>query len=173
MVAKLSTKVNLVKKAQAPAPVVAIDKVVVVKKCKANPPKGFAKIKSIEYACDDAGAKTEAEASIEADVVKERNRQAKLAAERERKQKEVEVAKAAKLAKELADKKAEEEKLAAEQAVLAATEASKKEMNADITNKMLAVCMKKWAKGEHRCYCEKFVEHAPAGIESDPSCAAE
>ena len=132
----------------------------------------FDQIKSIEYVCDDAGAKTKAEASIEAGVVKEREHQAKLVAERERKRKEAEAAKAAKLAKELADKKAAEELLAAEQAALADTEASKNEMSADITNKMLAVCQKKWASGKHRCYCEKFLEHAPAGIESDPSCAA-
>ncbi len=168
---KLNTKVNLVKK--APAPVVAVDKVATVKKCKANPPKGFASINSIEYACDDAVAKAEAEASIEAIVAKERKHQAKLAADRERKRQEVEAAKAAKLAQELADKKAAEEKLAAEQAALAETEASKQQMSADITNKMLAVCQKKWASGQHRCYCEKFIEHAPAGIESDPSCSAE
>lgn len=170
---KLNTKVNLVKKAQASAPVVAVDKVATVKKCKANPPKGFASINSIEYACDDAAAKAEAEASIEAIVVKERQHQAKLAADRERKRQEVEAAKAAKLAKELADKKAAEEKLAAEQAALAETEASKQQMSADITSKMLAVCQKKWDLGEHRCYCEKFLEYAPAGIESDPSCSAE
>ena len=173
VVEKLSAKVNLVKKVQAPAPVVAVDEVVAVKKCKANPPKGFVKIKAIEYACDDAAAKIEAEAGVEAAVVKERKRQAKLAAERERKRQEVEAAQAAKLAKELADKKAAEEKLAAEQAALAETEASKIEMSAEIINKMLAVCQKKWASGQHRCYCEKFIEHAPAGIESDPSCAAE
>ena len=172
MVAKLSTKVNVVQKPEVPAPVVVPDKIVAVKKCKANPPRDFIKIKAMEYACNDAGAKAEAEASVEAAVVKERKHQEKVAAERERKRKEAEQAAAAKLAKELADKKAAEDKLAAEQAALAATEASKLEMNADITNKMLAVCQKKWASGEHRCYCEKFLEHAPAGIQSDPSCAA-
>ena len=69
--------------------------------------------------------------------------------------------------------KLEEMEIKAEQAALAETEASRKVVNADITNKMLAVCQKKWAKGEHRCYCQKFIEHAPAGIESNPSCAAE
>jgi len=155
LVAKLNTKVKPVNKA-APAA-----KVVAVKKCLVKPPKTFAKIKPAEYACNDAVAKAGAEASIAA-MVKEHKRLAKVAAER----------KAAKQAKELADKKAAEEKLAAEQAALAETEASQKEMSSDITNKMLAVCKKKWDAGEHRCYCEKFIKHAPVGIESDPSCAA-
>jgi hypothetical protein len=165
--ARLSAKAVVVQKEATPAP--SEKKVIAPKICKASPPKDFIKIKPVEYACDDAAAKAKAEAGIEAVVVKERELKAKLAAENERKRQEEE---AAKKAKELADKKAEEERLAAEQAALAEVEASKLEMNNEITNKMLAVCMKKWEKGEHRCYCEKFLEHAPAGIVSDPSCAA-
>ncbi|MCW8830413.1 MAG: hypothetical protein OQK32_02720 [Gammaproteobacteria bacterium] len=155
-----------------PEPVAVVEKKMVQKKCKAQPPKGFAEIKAVEYLCDDAVAKAEAEAGIAALVSKERERAAKLAAERERKRKQAE---AAKKAKALAEKKAAEEaaaKLAAEQAALAESEAAKQEINAEITNKMLAVCQKKWNAGEHRCYCEKFIEHAPAGIKSDPSCSA-
>jgi hypothetical protein len=173
VIAKLSTRVKLVQQPQAPIPEIDLDKVVAFEKCKAEPPKDFATITPIEYVCDDVTAKAEAEASIGALVAKERKLKIQLAAERERKLKQ---AAEAKKAKEEADKKAAEEaaaKLAEEQAALAAAEASKKEMNAEITNKMLAVCQKKWAKGEHRCYCEKFIAHAPAGIESDPSCAAE
>ena len=150
-----------------------VEKVIVSEKCLANPPKDFAKIKSVEYLCNDAAAKKEAETSIAALVVKER----KQAAEQERKRKQAAAAaakaKAEKQAKALADKKAEEERIAAEQAALAEAEASKQLISADITNKMLAVCQKKWAVGEHRCYCEKFIEHAPEGISSDPSCAAQ
>ncbi len=51
-----------------------------------------------------------------------------------------------------------------------AQEQSQQDVSNNITDKMLAVCKKKWAKGEHRCYCEKFIKHAPMGIESDPSC---
>ena len=156
VVAKLSAKVKLTKKVPSPAA-----KAVAVKKCKVMPPKNFTVIKPAEYACNDAIAKAGAEASIAA-MVKERKRQVQLAAERKQKA----------AAKELADKKAAEEKLAAEQAALAATEASQKEVSSDITNKMLAVCKKKWDVGEHRCYCEEFLVHAPVGIESDPTCAA-
>lgn len=142
MMAKLSGKVKSVKKVSK--------KVVTAEMCKANPPAGFSRIKSVEYDCKDATAKAKAKASIKAMV------------EKESKKKATEVAK----------KQAAKESLAAEQAALAETEASKQEMNNEITNKMLAVCMKKWASGEHRCYCEKFIKHAPASIESDPSCAA-
>lgn len=166
MAEKLNTKVKSVKKTQASGSAVDSDKVISVEICKANPPKGYAKIKPVEYVCTDAAAKTKAEASVKAIVAKERKLQAKLAAEKELKRKQDD-------AKALADKKAAEEKLAAEQAALAEVEASKQVVNAEITNKMLAVCMKKWESGEHRCYCEKFIKHAPVGIESDPSCAAQ
>lgn len=146
VMAKLSSKEKSVKTVS--------DKVVVVEMCKESPPKGFAKIKSIEYSCKDATAKAKAKASIKAMLVKER-KWGKTEA-----------------TKKQAVTKAAKEALAAEQAALAETEASKQEMNNEITNKMLAVCMKKWASGEHRCYCEKFIKHAPVGIESDPSCAA-
>lgn len=172
VVAKLSTTVRLVQKKQPADPVIALDKAV-AEMCKVSPPKKFSKIAPVKYACDDIAKKTEAEASVEALVVKERDRQAKLAAERERKKKAAAEAKKEAEAKKLAKQKAEQERLAAEQAALAETEASKREMNAAISNKMIAVCMKKWAVGEHRCYCEKFIEQAPAGIESDPSCSAE
>ncbi|MDH5711425.1 MAG: hypothetical protein OEZ15_07160 [Gammaproteobacteria bacterium] len=144
------------------------EKVVEQQKCTVAPPKDLIGIKVIEYICSDVAAKAKAEASIAALVEKERKHQADLAAENERKRREAE---AAKKAEELAAKKAEEARLAAEQAAIAETEAAQNEMNEEITNKMLAVCQKKWAEGEHRCYCEKFIAHAPAGIESDPSCA--
>lgn len=144
----------------------AIAKAAAVKKCNAGPPKGFEKIKSLEYACADATAKTKAEADIRAQVEKARAIEAKRAADIELMRKQAEA--------ELAEKQlAEQKKLAAEQAALAEIEASKSQVNAEITDKMLALCMKQWQKGQHRCYCEEFLEHAPAGIESDASCGAE
>lgn len=171
VVSKLNTKVKVVKKSQEPA---VIEKVQ-VKKCNAMPPKGFEKIESVEYICDDSIAKSWAESSVEAAVEKEQTHKAELAAERERKRKAAAAKKAETLAlKKAADDKAAAEavaKAAAEAAILAETEAAKKVINADITNKMLGVCQKKWARGEHRCYCEEFLEHAPENIASDPSCA--
>lgn len=170
MLENLSASMKLVKTAEtqglASASAAVPEKTVASKTCKATPPESFAKIKPVEYSCDDANAKASAEASVEASVVKERKL---LAVERERKQKaEAE----AKKAKELADKEAAA-KLVAEQAAIAAAEASKKEMNVEITNKMLAVCQKKWAKGEHRCYCEEFINHAPEAIKASSTCGAE
>lgn len=137
----------------------ARDKVAVVKKCNASPPKGFEKINSLEYVCADAAAKTKAETEIKAQVEKARAIEAKRAADKELERKQAEAEQA--------------EKQQAEQAALAEIEASKSQVNAVITDKMLSLCMKKWQKGEHRCYCEKFLEHAPAGIKSDASCDAE
>ena len=166
MLAELTAKPKPVPKVETVAAVP--EKVVEQQKCTAAPPKDLIGIKAIEYICSDAAAKAKAEAGIAALVEKERKHQAELAAENERKRKEAE---AAKKAEELAAKKAEEARLAAEQAAIAEAEAAQNVMNEEITNKMLAVCQKKWAEGEHRCYCEKFIAHAPAGIESDPSCA--
>ena len=166
VMAKLSTKPESAQIAKVNA---VAKEVVEIKKCNATPPKGFAAIKPVEYNCNDAAAKFQADANVEKQVTEERKHKAKLAAERERKRK---VAAAAKKAEELAAKKVEQEKMLAEQAALAETAASRRVVNDDITNKMLAVCQKTWAKGKHRCYCEKFIEHAPAGIESDASCAA-
>jgi len=99
VMAKLSGKVKSVQKAS--------NKVVAVEMCKANPPPGFIRIKSVEYACKDATAKVRAKASIKAMVEKESKK------------------KAAEAAKRLAETKSAEEKRAAEQAALAETEASK------------------------------------------------
>lgn len=158
----LTAALQPVQKAKAVAPV----KRAMVKKCNASPPKGFEKINSLEYVCADAAAKTKAEADIKAQVEKIRAIETKRAAKKELERKQAEA--------ELAEKQqAEQARLAAEQAALAEIEASKSQVNAEITDKMLALCMKKWQKGQHRCYCEKFLEHAPAGIASDASCDAE
>ena len=153
----------------APIPVPVVPSVVKavapkpVKKCVASAPEGFTIIKSVEYGCDDTAAKSSAEKSIADAVSKERSRRSKVAAERERKQRAAAAAKK----KELA---AVEKAMAAEQAAIAASAAKTQALSSEIAQKMLGVCQKKWAAGEHRCYCEKYIEHAPAGIASDPSC---
>ncbi len=85
--------------------------------------------------------------------------QKKAAADAERKRKEAEAARLAK-----------EEALRKEQEALAASAAVQAELSSDIAKKMIAVCEKKWAEGEHRCYCEKYIEHAPSNIKANPSC---
>jgi hypothetical protein len=129
-------------------------------KCSLKPPEDFAEIRTIEYNCDNDAEKAQAKATLSAQIDKALAAREKLAAEKERKRKAEEQARLAK-----------EEKTRREQEALAASAALQQELQSDIAKKMIAVCQKKWAEGEHRCYCEKYIEYAPAGIESDPSCA--
>lgn len=163
VIARLSTRETPVavmpkpkRKAAPVAPVPAAP----AKKCKASPPKGFAGIKAVEYNCANAAARAKATASVNIAVDKERERRKKVTAERENKR----------LAEEAA-KKAEADKLAAEQAAIAASAVQQQALNNEISNKMLPVCQKKWAKGEHRCYCEKYIEHAPKAIQESSTCS--
>jgi hypothetical protein len=170
VVAKLNTREAPVvakpqtKPAPKSAPVVAA---VPVKKCKASPPTDFAEVKAVEYNCADAAAKTKATASVDAAVSEERERRKEIAAESEKKRLAAEKVKADKLAVQ----KAAEEKLAAEQAAVAASTAQQQAISSEISVKMIAVCQRKWDKGEHRCYCEKYIEHAPKAIQESSTCS--
>lgn len=128
-------------------------------KCKIGPPEGFAEVKTISYDCDDVAAKNSARVSVDSEVNKIREKRNNAAAEAERKRKEAEAARLAK-----------EEALRKEQEALAASAAIQAELSSDIAKKMIAVCEKKWAEGEHRCYCEKYIKYAPASIKADSSC---
>ena len=128
-------------------------------KCKIGPPEGFAEVKTISYDCDDVAAKNSARASVDSEVNKIREKRNKAEAEAARKRKEAEAARLAK-----------EEALRKEQEALAASAAIQAELSSDIAKKMIAVCEKKWAEGEHRCYCEKYIKYAPAGIKANSSC---
>ncbi len=128
-------------------------------KCKIAPPEGFSKVKTISYDCNDAAARNSARASIDSKVKAIREQRNKAAAEAERKRKESETARLVK-----------QEALKKEQEALAASAAVQAELSTDIAIKMIAVCEKKWAEGEHRCYCEKYIEYAPANIKSNSTC---
>lgn len=128
-------------------------------KCKIAPPEGFAEVKTITYDCDNARARDTARASVDARVNQIREQRKKAAAEAERKRKEEE---AARLAREEQKRK--------EQEALAASAAIQAELSTDIAKKMIAVCEKKWAEGEHRCYCQKYIQFAPASIQANSSC---
>jgi len=140
--------------------------VATAKKCKASPPAGYSEVKAVEYNCTDTTAKKKATASVNTAVSKERESRKKLAAEREKKRLATEKANANKLA----NQKVAEEKLASEQAALAASAAQQQAISSDIADKMIAVCQKKWDKGEHRCYCEKYISHAPKAIQENSTC---
>jgi flagellar biosynthesis GTPase FlhF len=155
--------------------------------CKLDPPPNYKTINSVEYICDDAAAKKDAEAKLAKQLDQENARQQKLAAEQikllaaeqarliekqreveqQRKQKEQ---KEQKELKELAEKLKQEELLQAEAVAIAASEANQAQINNEITQKMLKVCDKYWNKGEHRCYCQKYIEHAPSVIQASSTC---
>ena len=100
-------------------------------------------------------------------VSKERDRRKKIEEQKERqKQAELEARKKA----EEARLKAEQKKKAEAEA-LAASKLKQEQINAEITSKMLGVCTKMWAKGEHRCYCQKYIDQAPAEIQASSTCS--
>ena len=150
----------------AAAPVASAAKPVPVKKCLAEAPAKYKSIKSVEYVCDDAAAKISAETKITKQVEQEKARERQIAAEKEKQRKLAEEKKKA----ELAELARQEELRAAEAAVIAASEAKQAQIGGEITEKMVSMCRKFWDKGEHRCYCQKYIEHAPADIQASSTC---
>jgi len=143
----------------APALVVVAQEPRPKAKCKISPPDGFSEVKDIAYDCDNVAARINAQASIDLKVEEIQLQHKKSAAEAGRKRKEAEAARLA-----------QQEVLRKEQQALAASAAVQAELSTDIAIKMIAVCEKMWAQGEHRCYCEKYIEYAPASIKSNSSC---
>ncbi len=155
-----------------------------VKKCWAGPPAKYKNIKSVEYDCLDAVSKKDAEAwvkklvvtekkkrkasSLSAKVAKKKAAEKKrlLALEKENKRKLV----AENKKKQLAEQLKQEKKLQVEAAAIAASKVNQTKINDEITQKMVNVCRKYWDKGEHRCYCQKYIEHAPASIQAGSTC---
>ncbi len=137
-----------------------------VTKCWAGAPPQYKNINSVEYDCDDAADKSKAEAKISALVNNEKDLQKKLAAERQRQLKLAEEKKQKALALKLEKEKA----LQAEAAAIAASQAKQAQLSDEITQKMVSVCKKYWDKGEHRCYCQKYIEYAPSSIQSNSTC---
>lgn len=136
------------------------------KKCWAGAPPAYKNIKSVGYDCDDASSKMKAESEVARLVNQEKEKQRKLAAEKEKQRKLAEEQKQ----KELAAKLKEEERLQAEAAAIAASQAKQAQIDSEITQKMVKVCEKHWNKGEHRCYCEKYISYAPASIQASSTC---
>jgi len=141
------------------------------KKCRAEPSAMYNNIKSVEYEydCGDEAAKKQAEDRLIKLVKQEQAKEQKLAAiavEREQQRKLAEEKKR----KALAVKLEQEEKLQMEAAAIAASEIKQAQLGDEITQKMLKVCEKYWSKGEHRCYCQKYIEHAPSGIQASSTC---
>ena len=128
-------------------------------RCKIEPPEGFAEIEPAAYDCDNVAARINAQAGIDLRVEELALQRKKQAEAAERKRREAEAARLAR-----------EEALRKEQAALAESAATQAELSSEITKKMIAVCEKNWADGVHRCYCQKYIEFAPASIKPDASC---
>jgi len=112
-----------------------------VKMCNAKAPEGFrSAITAIAYPCNNTAKKASAVAKINTRVAQEKK----------------------KMAMEL--EAANREKLARQKAV----EDNKREIEWDMQQAEIWVkrCEKHWAKGNSPCYCEKYIDRAPAGITS-------
>ncbi len=145
----------------------------VEKKCWAGAPARYPDIKPVEYDCADAAAKKDAEKWVITLINKEKARERELALKRKKQQSAAQEKKRRELEaqrRKLAEQKALEEKRQAEAAAIAASELKQSELNTEITLKMVGVCKKFWDKGEHRCYCQKYIDYAPASIKENSSC---
>ena len=142
-------------------------------KCQAEPPAKYVYIKPVEYACGNEAAKKEAEFQViklvKLDKAKKQKSAAMVAARSAEKQQQRKLAEEKKR-KALAEKLKQEEKLQLEAAAIAASEIKQAQISDEITQKMLQVCEKYWNKGEHRCYCQKYIEHAPKSIQASSTC---
>lgn len=126
---------------------VAVPKPVVkkaVKTCLAKAPAEFKAIKPVAYPCSDAAKKANAEGTINKLVAAEKKRAEEAAAEAEERRKQQATA-------------AKEDKDAAAKA-----EAEWEKRQAAIWIKR---CQRHWAKRVSPCYCKKYIEHAPKGVQ--------
>ncbi len=147
------------------------------KKCWAGPPAKYKNIKSVEYDCSDATAKNDAETWVIKLVNQQKAKDQKVAAaqakdlaEKNKERERLRLLAENKKQKQLAEKLKLEEAVQIEQAAIAASVAKQAQIGDQITQKMLKVCDKHWSKGEHRCYCQKYIEHAPSNIQANSSC---
>ena len=155
---KLTPKPAMVKKPVAAA-VAVKPKPKAKKVCSIKPPLDFSSIRVVKYNCDDAAEKAKARKQMAVSVKKARDEKDKQAAD-QKKSKQTE-----------AEKLALEEKKRKEAEAVLNSEKNTNKIRNEVSERMIGMCKKKWAEGEHRCYCEPYLEFAPAGISSDASCS--
>ncbi len=141
-------------------------KVTSKKICRAEPPSKYKQLQSVEYSCVDVAAKIDAETQVNSLVNKEKAKEKKAVAEKEKQKKLAEE----KRLQEQAVKLKQEESLRIEAAAIAASEMKQAESGGEIAQKMLTMCEKYWNKGEHRCYCQKYIDQAPSEIQANSTC---
>lgn len=155
-----------VKKAPPVAATTAVEKISKPSKCWAGAPAKYKHIRPVEYACGDAGAKAAAESRIVALIEREKEK-ARKAAEAKRKKREAQARKQRELeAQRKKQEEARRKQQEAEAAELAASETKASALSSEITVKMVGMCRKFWDKGQHRCYCQKYIDFAPAVIKA-------
>ncbi len=145
----------------------------VKKQCWAKPPAKYSKINAKKYDCHDSFAKKVAESQIFMQVKKlVLGEKQKVLAQRKR-------LKAAQARKqhELETKRKKQETLHQQQvknkreaAAIANSVVKRSEISDEITSKMVGMCRKIWNTGANRCYCQKYIKFAPAGIKPGPTC---
>ncbi len=141
-----------------------------IRKCWVRPPVKYKKIRAIEYSCADGTAKLDAETEMLEQVSRKRTEEKKAAAWRAAENDKQRKLAAEKKQKEHAARLKQEELLQAETAAIIASEAKQAEIGGEISQKMIKLCDKFWSRGEHRCYCQKYIEHAPDEIQKNSSC---
>lgn len=112
-----------------------------VKMCFARAAAEYRKVvKQVAYPCEDSTKKSEAEEKISAGVAKEKQR---LAAQ-----------KAAELEQQMTKKKSKQ------------TDKRQQEWDKKQDALWLSRCKRHWEKGRSPCYCEKYMDQAPPGVEN-------
>ena len=130
--------------------------------CTVKPPMGFETIKPVQYPCNSVVDETHAHKTMNEQVSQVRK---KREAEKEKKRK----AEIEKKKKEEEARKQLELKQQREAAAIAASKLKQQELSKEIATKMLSMCKSAWSRGENRCYCEKYIDQAPANIKAMPS----
>ena len=130
--------------------------------CSVKPPVGFETIKPVQYPCNSVVDENHAHKAMAEQVSQVRK---KREAEKEKKRK----AEIEKKKKEEEARKQLELQQQREAAAIAASKLKQQELSKEIASKMLAMCKSAWGRGENRCYCEKYIDQAPANIKAMPS----
>lgn len=155
----LSKPINSIKSMRSMATPALKPKAKTARLCFIKPPAKFNSIKPVKYICGNNVAKGSARTIMAASVKAAREQKARLAEKWLQKSKQY-----------LAKQQALEEEKRREAEVISITDQNTNKIHNEVSGKMIGMCKKKWAAGEHRCYCEPYLAFAPAGITSIASC---
>ncbi len=171
--ARLAAKPVRTAGAEAPPPKPAV--AVGGQQCRLAPPVNYPDIAPIAYRCGDEAARQRASAGMQQQVAK-RARQARSTVSADKgqspavvKKTAVKTASATRVVAEAATTAGASNGSGVTESGVAENLAAQSELVTEITEKMVAMCSKYWEKGEHRCYCQKFIDHAPEAVRATAS----